>query len=100
MYRNISLAIGTAALLSLTSCNKSVQHDTVNLTNTIENNDTLNSTIDKTEKGISQKSYHYFPKNNYSEFNSSNCDWVETISPDGRITIDSLDYHISISPEV
>ena len=99
-YKNVGFALGTAALLSFSSCKQPSPNDIVDILTTVENNDSMNSTIHeyKFRDERCQKHYHYFPKNN-DDFSSSNYDWVETIYPDGRIEKDSLGYQISITPE-
>ena len=100
-YKNVGFALGTAALLSFSSCKQPSPNDVVDISTTIENNDSINSTVHeyKYRDDRSEKHYHYFPKNSDTELSPNNYDWVETIYPDGRIEKDSLGYQISITPE-
>ena len=100
-YKNVGFALGTAALLSFSSCKQPSPNDVVDISTTIENNDSINSTVHeyKYRDDRSEKHYHYFPKNSDTELSPKNYDWVETIYPDGRIEKDSLGYQISITPE-
>ena len=86
-------------IASLLSCSNKKTNNAL-----LEKNDSIEISIDssglntyQTEKSDGTEiRYHYLPNDN--EVNGDNYAWKETIKPDGRVEIDSMDYKIIKTP--